>query len=61
MPAGGQRPGLRLAVAHDAGHDQVGVVEGRAVGVRQGVAQFTAFVDRAGRFRGDVAGDAAGE
>ena len=61
VPAGGQRPGLGLAVADDAGDDQVGVVEGRAVGVRQGVAQLAAFVDRAGRLRRDVAGNAAGE
>ena len=61
VPAGGQRPGLGLAVADDAGDDQVGVVKGRPVGVRQGVAQLTAFVDRTGRLRGDVAGNAAGE
>ena len=61
VPAGGQRPRLRLAVADDAGDDQVGIVKGRAVGVRQGVAQLAAFVDGAGRLRGDVAGDAAGE
>ena len=61
VPAGGQRPGLGLAVADDAGDDQVGVVEGGAVGVRQRVAQLAALVDGAGRLRGDVAGDAAGE
>ena len=61
VPTGGQRPGLRLAVADDAGDEQVGIVEGRAVGMGQGVAEFAAFVDRAGRFGRDVAGDAAGE
>ena len=35
VPAGGERPGLRLAVADDAGDEQVRVVEGRAVGVRR--------------------------
>ena len=61
VPAGGQRPRLGLAVADDAGDDQIGIVKGCAVGVRQGVAQLTAFVDRAGCLRGDMAGDAAGE
>ena len=61
VPAGGQRPGFRLAVADDAGDDQVRVVERGAVGVAQRVAQLAAFVDAARRLRRDVAGDAAGE
>ena len=35
VPAGGERPGLRLAVADDAGDDQVRVVERGPVGVAQ--------------------------
>ena len=61
MPARRQRPGLRLAVADHAGDDQVRVVERGAVGVRERVAQLAALVDRAGRLRRDVAGNAAGE
>ena len=61
MPARGERPCLRLAVAHHARHDQVGIVEGGAVGVREGVAELAALVDRAGRLRGHVARNAAGE
>ena len=61
VPARGQRAGLRLAVADHAGHEQVRVVERRAVGVRQRVAELAALVDRAGRLRRDVAGDAARE
>ena len=61
MPRGRQRPGLGLAVADDAGDDQIGVVERHAVGVRQAVAKLAAFVDGAGRFRRDVAADVAGE
>ena len=61
MPARGQRSGLGFAVADDAGDDQIGIVEGRAIGVREGVAELAAFVDRAGRLRRHVAGDAAGE
>ena len=48
MPAGGERPRFRLAVADDAGDDQVGVVERGPVGVAQGVAEFAAFVDQPG-------------
>ena len=61
MPAGGERAGLGLAVADDAGDDQVGVVEGGPVGVAQGVAELAALVDAAGRLRGDVRRDAARE
>ena len=58
VPAGGQCAGFRLAVADDAGDDQIGIVEGGAIGVEQGIAQLAAFVDRARRFRRDVAGNA---
>ena len=33
VPAGGERAGFGLAVADDTGHEQIGIVEGRAVGV----------------------------
>ena len=58
VPAGGQRAGFRLAVADDAGDDQIGIVEGRAIGVQQRIAQFAALMDRARRFRRDMAGNA---
>jgi hypothetical protein len=61
VPGGGERPGLGLAVADHARHDEVGVVERRAVGVRQAVAELAAFVDRARRLRRDVRADVAGE
>ena len=61
VPARGERARLRLAVADDAGDEQVGIVERRAVGVRQRVAQLAALVDRARRLRRDVTRDAAGE
>jgi hypothetical protein len=48
MPARGEWPGLRLAVADNAGDDQVGVVVGRTVRVRNRVSQFTTLVYRAG-------------
>ena len=61
VPAGGQGPGLGLAVAHHHQSDQVRVVVDRPIGVREAVAEFAALVDAAGRFRGGVAADAAGE
>ena len=61
VPAGGQRAGLRFAVADDAGDDQIRIVERRAVGMAQRIAEFAAFVDAARRLRRDVAGNAAGE
>ena len=61
LPGGGQRPGLGLAVADDAGDDQAGIVERRAEGVAEGIAEFAAFMNRPGRRRGHVARNAAGE
>ena len=61
VPARGERAGLRLTVADDAQRQQVRVVEHRAVGVHERVAELAALVDRARRLRRDVAGDAARE
>ena len=61
VPARRERPRLRLAVADHAGDDEIRVVEGRAVGVRQRIAEFAALVDRTRRLRRDVARNAAGE
>ncbi len=61
MPGRGERTGLGLSVAHDTGHDQLGIVERHAVGVRERIAELAALVDRARRFRSDVATDVAGE
>ena len=61
VPTRGQRARLRFAVAHDAGDDQIRIVECRAVRMTQRVAQFAAFVDAARCLRCNVAGNAAGE
>ena len=61
MPRCSERPGLRLAVTHDAGDDEIGVVERHAVSVGETVTQLAAFVDGARGFRSDVAPDMAGE
>jgi len=41
MPTRGKCTRLRLAVPDDAGDDQIRIVECRAVGMDQGIAQFT--------------------
>ncbi len=61
MPARRERARLRLPVADDTGDSEAGVVERRAVGVRERVAELAALVDRAGRLRCGVARDPAGE
>jgi len=61
MPAGGERTGLGLAIAHDARDQQVGIVKRRAEGVRQRITQLAAFVNGTRRFRSDVAWNAAWE
>ena len=58
MPAGSQWPGFGLAVADDAGDHQIWIVERRAVGVHQGVAEFAALMDGARSLGSHVAGDA---
>ena len=61
VPGGGKRAGFGFTVADDAGDDQVGIVEYGAEGVADRISEFTAFVDRAGTFGRDVAGNPAGE
>ena len=61
VPGRGERPGLRLAVADHTGDEQLRVVERRAVGMGQGVAQLAALMDRARGLRRDMAGHPAGE
>ena len=61
MPRGRQRAGFSLAVAYDAGGDQVGVVEHHAVRMGKAVAKLSAFVDGTWSFRRDMAADVARE
>ncbi len=61
MPRRGERTRLGFSIAHHAGDDQVGIVESRAEGVSQRVAELASFVDRAGDVRSAVAGDTAGK
>ena len=61
VPARRERAGLRLAVADDAGDDEIRIVEGCPEGVHERVAELAALVDRARRLRRRVARDAAGK
>ena len=61
VPAGGKGARLGLAVADDAANEQIRVVEGGAVGMRQRIAEFAALMDRTGSLGCDMAGDAARE
>ena len=54
MPGRRERAGFGFAVADDAGCDQIGIVEHRAIGMDQRIAEFAAFVDRAGRLRRSI-------
>ncbi|MNG28216.1 hypothetical protein D3C84_1134490 [compost metagenome] len=56
VPARRQRAGFSLTVADDTGHDQVRVVERRAIGMGQGITQLPTFMDGAGNLRRDMAG-----
>ena len=55
VPACGQRACLRFTIAHHAGHDQVRIVECRAIRVHQRVSQLAALVDGSRRLGCHVA------
>src|ERR1700693_2885093 len=61
MPTGGQRAGFCFAITHHAADQQIWIVECGAVGVRNGVAELAAFVDRTGSFGSNMAGNSARE
>ncbi len=48
VPSGCERTGLGLAVTDHTGREESGIVEDRAIGVRQRVPQLAALMDRAG-------------
>ena len=61
MPRRRERTGLGFTIAHDTGDDQIGIIERRAKRMRQAVAEFATFMDRARSFGRDVAADVPGE
>src|SRR5665647_2095688 len=58
VPTRSKRAGLRLTVPDDAGHDQIRIVECRAIRMNQGITQLTPFMDLPGSFRRDMTRDA---
>ena len=61
MPRGRQGTRLRLAIADDAGNDQIGIVEHSPERMAERIAQLAALVDRARAFRRGVAGNSPGK
>ena len=61
VPARGERSGLRLAVADDAGDQQIRIVEGCPESVHERIAELATLVDRARRLRCCVARDPPGK
>src|SRR5260370_34352064 len=55
----GQRSGLRFAVSHDNGDDEVRVVEGSAESVRQAITELAAFMDGTGSIGRAMTADAS--
>src|SRR5687768_11880181 len=58
VPGRCKRPGFSFAVAYDARHYHIRIVESRSKGVRKRIAQLPAFVNRAGRLRSGMTGNA---
>ncbi len=61
MPCGGQRTCFRLAVADDAGHDKIGIVEHRSESMAERITQLAPLVDRARAFRRYMAWNSSGK
>ena len=61
VPGCRQRSGLGLAVADHGGDDEIGIVEGGAIGMGEGIAQLAPLMDGARGLGRDMAGDAAGK
>jgi hypothetical protein len=61
VPRGRERTRFGFTITDHARHDGVGMIERHPVGMGQAVAEFAAFVNRAWRFRCDMAADVTGE
>ncbi len=61
MPTRRERPGFRFAIADDTGDDKIRIVERRAVGMAQRIAQLATFVNAARSFGRHMAWNPAGE
>ena len=61
MPGGRERSGFRFAITDHTGDDQIRVVEYRAEGVAERVAEFSALMNGTGAFGRNVARNTTGE
>src|ERR1700682_3514812 len=61
MPTGSERACLRLAIAHHAADQQIGIVKRRPVRVYKAVPEFASFVNRPRRLRSHVARNPSGK
>src|SRR5205823_5040020 len=61
MPRSGERPGFRLAIADNAGDDEIGIIEHRPERTAQRIAQLAALVNRARALRRCMAGYSSGK
>src|SRR5215831_8497072 len=59
VPGGRQRTSFRLPISDYRRHDQAGIVEGSAAGMREDIPELASLMDRARRFRSTVTADAA--
>src|SRR5438132_7554813 len=51
MPARRKRPSFGFAITYYTASQKIGIVENRTLSMRQRIAQFTSFMDRARCFR----------
>src|SRR5438552_9532546 len=59
MPRSGERSGFRLAIADDAGDDEIGIIEHRPERMTERITQLAALVDRARTLWPCMAGNAS--
>src|SRR5579864_2246027 len=61
VPGCGERPGFRFAIANNGRNDQFWIVKRRTAGMRENVPEFSAFMNRSGRFWSAVTPDSSGK
>src|SRR5581483_7375933 len=57
MPGRSQGTGFGLSIPHRACDDEVGIIKGGSIRMGDRVAELPSFIDGAGGFGGDMAGD----
>jgi len=56
VPTGREGTGFSFAVANNTTDDQVRIIKSSAISMGQGIAKFSAFMNRTGGLGGDMAG-----